>query len=125
MSLPVLSTEPSTTTLSTQKPGGIDAPLPSVPGSLNARNESSTLWFAYVETSHVCAFQPTESPVKPGTFCTAVGKAPGSWSDVVSVQLRLLYVSPLSVEIWTKPKSQPVSSFHWASNPSVGEPSNV
>ena len=41
--VPSLTTEPSTVTLSTQKPGGTDVPsLPSVPGSLKARNESST-----------------------------------------------------------------------------------
>jgi hypothetical protein len=41
--------------------------------------------------------------VKPGTFCFAVGSASGFVSVVVSVQARLVYVAPPSVETWTKP----------------------
>ena len=49
----------------------------------------------------------------------AVGRASGLICVVVSVHATLSYVAPPSVEIWAKPKSQPSSSFHNASNVSV------
>ena len=58
--------------------------------------------------------------MKPGTLALAVGSASGLVVVVVSVHGMLVYVKPPSVEIWTKPKSQPSSSFHSASN--VSEP---
>ena len=57
--------------------------------------------------------------MKPGTFSFAVGRASGFVSVVVSVQVRLLYVAPPSVETWAKRKSQPSSWFQRASNVSV------
>ena len=45
----------------------------------------------------------------------AVGSASGLMSVVVSVHATLSYVPPPSVETWTKPKSQPSSSFQRAS----------
>ena len=112
---PSLSDVPPTATLSIQTPGGIVPDSPSVAGSLNVRNASNTVWPAYAERLHVSCFQAPEKPVKPGTFATAVGNASGLCSDVVSVQATLWYVRPSSVETWTKPKSQPSSSFQSAS----------
>src|SRR5436190_10563537 len=111
-----------TLTLSTQKPVGYDGSVPSVAGSLNARNARSTDCPAYAERSQLCGLNPADEPVKPGRFSTAVVSAPGSASVLVSVHARLVYVAPPSTEIWAKPKSQVSSSFQRASNVSFGEP---
>ncbi len=63
--------------------------------------------------------------MKPGRLSTAAGPASGSWADVVSAVDRLFQVAPLSVETWTKPKSQPSSVSHSASNVRLGDPAGT
>src|SRR4029450_9805186 len=85
----------------TPRAGGIVGSVPSVFGSLIVRKDNSTVWPAYAARLQVSAFQPPESPLKPGRVATTDATPPGWWSVRVSVQARLLYVAPPSVETWT------------------------
>ena len=68
---------PPIATSSTQKPAGVFGSVPCADGSLIVRKESRTVWPAYAARLQVSAFQPPESPLKPGRFATTAGMAPG------------------------------------------------